>query len=119
MRTTAPPANKEETTTDQTKSRGLDGDVATYLPVYRFSGHQSFPLRSSWLPKAIREITDGKDPLNHVDAGIVSLGLGKNMVHALRCWIEAFQVAVFTPTGWKLSPVGNLVLSPGGLDPHL
>ena len=28
-------------------------------PAFRFSGHQTFPLRIAWLPKAIREIQIG------------------------------------------------------------
>jgi hypothetical protein len=90
------------------------------LPNFRFSGHQTFPLRIAWLPKAIREITSGKDPLTNIDEGIVSLGLGKNMVEALRCWIEAFQIVTKEDTGWVLRPIGNLIFAPGtGLDPYL
>src|SRR4051812_13993234 len=54
--------------------------------VFRYSGHQTFPLRIAWLPKAVREIASGRDPLSNIDEGIVSLGLGKNMVESLRCW---------------------------------
>jgi hypothetical protein len=87
---------------------------------FRFSGHQTFPLRISWLPKAVQGISSGHDPLTNIDEGIVSLGLGKNMVEALRCWIEAFQIASKRPTGWRLSPIGALVFSPSnGLDPFL
>ena len=87
---------------------------------FRFSGHQTFPLRIAWLPKAIREIDSGRDPLTNIDEGIVSLGLGKNMVEALRCWIEAFQLASKKDSGWSLSPIGALVFSPSsGLDPFL
>ncbi len=92
----------------------------TLSSAYRFSGHQTFPLRIAWLPKAIQEITSGRDPLRNIDEGIVSLGLGKNMVEALRCWIEAFQIASPTDSGWKLSPIGRLIFSPSqGLDPFL
>jgi hypothetical protein len=87
---------------------------------FRFSGHQTFPLRIAWLPKAIGEISSGKDPLTNIDEGIVSLGLGKNMVEALRCWIEAFQIASKDEAGWVLSPIGELVFDPhSGLDPFL
>jgi Protein of unknown function (DUF4007) len=87
---------------------------------YRFSGHQTFPLRIAWLPKAIQEITSGRDPLTNIDEGIVSLGLGKNMVQALRCWIEAFQIASKEDSGWILRPIGELIFSPSsGLDPFL
>lgn len=95
-------------------------DPQVQAPAFRFSGHQTFPLRIAWLPKAIREIVSGRDPLTNIDEGIVSLGLGKNMVEALRCWIEAFQIASKEDAGWVLSPVGELVFAPqDGLDPHL
>jgi hypothetical protein len=87
---------------------------------YRFSGHQTFALRIAWLPKAVAEISQGKDPLTNIDEGIVLLGLGKNMVEALRCWIEAFQIASKTASIWYLTPVGELVFSPAtGVDPYL
>jgi hypothetical protein len=55
-----------------------------------------------------------------VDQGIVSLGLGKNMVEALRCWIEAFQIAKKEKTAWQLSAIGELVFDPAeGFDPYL
>ncbi|MBL8517294.1 MAG: DUF4007 family protein [Betaproteobacteria bacterium] len=87
---------------------------------FRFGGHQTFALRIAWLPKAISEIAGGRDPLTNVDEGIVSLGLGKNMVEALRCWIEAFQIATKQESSWVLTPVGSLIFSPDdGLDPYL
>src|SRR4051812_25706780 len=87
---------------------------------FRFSGHQTFALRIAWLPKAIGAITQGEDPLTDIDEGITKLGLGKNMVEALRCWIEAFQVAERVNDEWSLTPVGKLVFHPdGGSDPYL
>lgn len=87
---------------------------------FRFSGHQTFPLRLSWLPKAIGLIQKGVDPLTDVDAGITELGLGKNMVEALRCWIEAFQIAHRNNNKWELSHLALLVFdSQKGLDPYL
>src|SRR5690348_9570787 len=71
---------------------------------FRFSGHQTFPLRIAWIPKAVAEIAAGRDPLTDIDEGITQLGLGKNMVEALRCWIEAFQIARRTDNKWMLTP---------------
>ena len=69
---------------------------------------------------AIREISLGRDPLTNIDEGIVSLGLGKNMVESMRCWIEAFQIATKEDDGWEMSEVGDLVFNPdSGLDPFL
>ncbi|MBZ5532391.1 MAG: DUF4007 family protein [Acidobacteriia bacterium] len=88
-------------------------------PPFRFSGHQTFPLRITWIPKAVAEITAGHDPLTDIDEGITQLGLGKNMVEALRCWMEAFQIAKKTEKGWALTPIGSLVFDPAdGFDPY-
>lgn len=86
---------------------------------FRFSGHQTFPLRIAWIPKAIAAIAQGKDPLTNVDEGITTLGLGKNMVEALRCWIEAFQVASRVENSWILTPIAEMIFAPTeGLDPY-
>jgi hypothetical protein len=98
------------------------GDRQPSLPgetSFRFSGHQTFPLRITWIPKVVAQIANGRDPLTDIDEGITQLGLGKNMVEALRCWIEAFQVARRTERGWELTPIGSLVFDPDhGLDPY-
>ena len=87
---------------------------------FRFSGHQTFPLRIAWLPKASVEINKGNDPLTNIDEGIISLGLGKNMIESLRCWVQAFQIAVRTEGSWEFTPIGELIFSPSdGLDPYL
>ena len=44
---------------------------------FRFSGHQTFPLRITWIPKAVGEIVAGRDPLSDIDEGITQLGLGQ------------------------------------------
>jgi Protein of unknown function (DUF4007) len=89
-------------------------------PTFRFSGHQTFALRIAWIPKAVQKIVAGNDPLTNVDEGITELGLGKNMVEALRCWIEAFRIASRGTDGtWNLTPIGKLVFhTDDGLDPY-
>jgi hypothetical protein len=89
-------------------------------PQFRFSGHQTFPLRITWIPKVVHEIVQKHDPLTHIDEGITKLGLGKNMVEALRCWIEAFQIARRIDGQWELTEIGTLIFDPKkGLDPYL
>jgi hypothetical protein len=100
--------------------RRLDSPVNEQTSSFRFSGHQSFSLRISWLPKAIQQIVEGNDPFADIDHGITAMGLGKNMVESLRCWVEAFQVAKRQDGVWQLSPVGAMVFLPtSGLDPYL
>jgi hypothetical protein len=103
---------------DLSRSKGTPSSQQSES-VFRFSGHQSFPLRITWIPKAVAEITAGRDPLTDIDEGITQLGLGKNMVEALRCWIEAFQIARRAEKGWTLTPIGSRVFGPSeGLDPY-
>lgn len=88
---------------------------------YSFSGHQTFSLRISWLPKAVSAIQNGEDPFADPRVGIRVLGIGKNMVEALRCWVEFFGVVRFDSKSRvpSLTNFGELVLGRNGYDPYL
>jgi len=87
--------------------------------LYRFGGHQTFPLRTAWLPKAAKGLSEGRDVLGNVVEGVVNMGLGKNMVEALRCWADAYGVAVRDGSGWQLTEEGKAVFGPNGHDRYL
>lgn len=53
-----------------------------------FSGHESFPCKSLWLKKGYDFVRDGGN-FAAPDA-VVKLGVGKNMVAAIRYWLRAF-----------------------------
>lgn len=55
---------------------------------FTFSGHESFPCKSLWLKKGYDFYAAQKD-FNSPDA-VVELGVGKNMVAAIRYWYKAF-----------------------------
>ena len=55
---------------------------------YSFSGHESFHCRSLWLKKGYDFLVKGH-AFNSPDA-VVYLGVGKNMVSAIRFWLKAF-----------------------------
>lgn len=59
----------------------------------RFSGHETFACRYAWLPKAYRGLKKNARLFSDEDNAMVVLGLGKNMVRALRFWVEATGVA--------------------------
>jgi Protein of unknown function (DUF4007) len=86
---------------------------------YRFSGHESFPLRYAWLPKAVRAIADAKNAFGDDEAAMVEMGLGKNMVRALRFWVQATGMAQPAVGGLKVSDFGRLVLLDDAGDPFL
>lgn len=64
--------------------------VAEQVKKYTFSGHESFQCRHLWLKKGYDYIFDKKS-FSAEDA-VVSLGIGKNMVSALRFWMKCFGI---------------------------
>ena len=64
---------------------------------YCFSGHESFHCKSLWLKKGYDFLAEGY-AFNSPDA-VVRLGVGKNMVSAIRFWMKAFGLTINdTPT---------------------
>ena len=55
------------------------------------SGHQSFPLRYSWLPKMAAAVSADSLLFRREDA-MVGLGVGKNMVDAIQYWSTAMEL---------------------------
>lgn len=85
-----------------------------------YSGHQSFGLRISWLPKAVAAIDEGVDPFGDSRQGMKILGLGKNMVEALAFWVRATGVALKVGAKWELTKFASQVLArQTGCDPFL
>lgn len=58
---------------------------------YKITGHETFPFRYTWLPKAVKMVTNNPKIFSDEDNAMVSLGVGKNMVRAIRFWSEAEQ----------------------------
>jgi hypothetical protein len=102
--------------------RARQREVQSPMPIqYRFSGHETFPCRYAWLPKAHAAIT--KDPHTFADEerAMIALGVGKNMVRALRFWMQAALVtAPRAEGGYQSTPFGSAVLGRNdGFDPFL
>lgn len=90
---------------------------ASYKPV--FSGHETFPLRQLWLRKAFDAVQGISNESRKTspfasDDAIAQLGVGKNMVNAIRHWAMACRVidAEDRPTEF-----GQRLLGAEGLDP--
>lgn len=86
---------------------------------FSFSGHESFPLRVTWLPKAVAAVSQGNDPFTNPREGMRILGLGKNMVMSLECWSEYFGVIERSDNRWQVTKFGELILGAHGKDPFL
>lgn len=57
---------------------------------YVFSGHESFPCKSLWLKKGYDFVVHDLD--FYAPDAVSYLGVGKNMVAAIRYWLKAFQL---------------------------
>jgi hypothetical protein len=88
---------------------------------YRISGHETFPFRYTWLPKAVRGLTKNPRLFSDEDEAMVALGVGKNMVRSIRFWAQATGVSKNAgKTGThNLTDLGIALLGEGGLDAFL
>ena len=81
---------------------------------YTFSGHESFPCKTLWLKKGYDFIMAGKN--FNAPTAVVDLGVGKNMVSAVRYWYKAFGLNKESGTAW----IADYILdSQTGKDPFL
>jgi hypothetical protein len=82
---------------------------------YTFSGHDSFICKHFWLKKGYDYIKS-RNNFNE-EAGVVKLGVGKNMVTAISYWLKSFGVIdnsnAFTEFG------GYMLDGRNGVDPYL
>lgn len=85
-----------------------------------FSGHETFPLRQTWLKKVVRISSNGliekkkfSDPRQ-----LAELGVGKNMLASMKYWASACGViAEYDNAHFKLTELAEKVFSDDGLDP--
>lgn len=84
---------------------------------FKFSGHESFPCRYAWLPKAYIAIEKDPHIFNSDEEAMVVLGVGKNMVRAIRFWVQVSGIAENRKEGFFSTEFGKKLLS--SLDPYL
>lgn len=90
-----------------------------------FARHETFHARYGWLRKAVTEAAANPD-IFAADDATVSLGVGKNMVRAIRFWGGAAKVLAEVPSVGKRRSLGVLPTANGeaifgasGADPYL
>ncbi|PTQ92474.1 uncharacterized protein DUF4007 [Nitrosomonas nitrosa] len=84
-----------------------------------FGRHETFALRFGWLTKGFHEWNRNKNVFESDDATVI-LGVGKNMVHAIRYWLIASQILEVDENSLKPSEVGELIFNKkNGYDPYL
>jgi Protein of unknown function (DUF4007) len=89
------------------------------MPEFRFSGHESFPCRYAWLPKAVAALQQNPQIFSNEREAISDLGVGKNMVRAIRFWIVVMGIAEVVDHEIVVTPFGRALLGPSGLDRFL
>ena len=81
---------------------------------YQFSGHETFPFRYPWLKKGFDAVLSDGGAFLREDA-ITTLGVGKNMVRAIRHWCLAAGVLEEGERGeLKVSRLGEALAATGG-----
>ncbi len=83
-----------------------------------FGRHETFPLRYSWLTKGFQQLQDTPSLFRDDDA-VVKLGVGKNMVNAIRYWMLASQLIVAEEGRYTPTELGLRLFSHSGFDPYL
>ena len=88
---------------------------------YRISGHETFPCRYAWLPKAVRGLQADPKLFGDEEGAMVKLGVGKNMVRSIRFWSQVMGMAKAETKRQSLSvtDLGETLLAEKGLDPFL
>jgi hypothetical protein len=84
-----------------------------------FGRHETFPLRYGWLTKGFREWWENPGIFESEDA-TVQLGVGKNMVSAIRYWLIATRMVSSHGRVLEPTPLGKMLLSKDDdWDPYL
>ena len=80
-----------------------------------FGRHESFSLRYGWLTKGYNAFVAGE---TFGDDATVTLGVGRNMVNAIKYWLKACQIT--NEQGTETTAIGNAIFdAETGFDPYL
>lgn len=85
---------------------------------YSFGRHETFPLRFGWLTKGYQAWLENSSVFED-DEATVRLGVGKNMVSAIKYWLIATQIIKSDRQSISSSELGEYIFSPDGWDPYL
>lgn len=87
---------------------------------FKFSGHETFPFRYTWLAKAVQQTSKDPQLFQREDAPVI-LGVGKNMVRSIRHWGIALGLLEAMDRGHKVRPtqLGQRIFGQDGWDPYL
>jgi len=84
-----------------------------------FGRHETFALRYSWLTKGFQALQADPGVFTSQEA-TVTLGVGKNMVNAIRYWLLASRlIEPDGDKGFQPTPIGSAIFDEKGYDPYL
>ncbi|HYC48081.1 MAG TPA: DUF4007 family protein [Burkholderiales bacterium] len=83
-----------------------------------FGRHETFPLRYGWLIKGCQGAFDDPE-LFEADDATVRLGVGRNMVSAIKYWMTASDMADVVGGKVRITELGHLLFGSEGWDPYL
>lgn len=83
-----------------------------------FGRHETFALRYSWLTKGFQAF-ENNNAIFLSDESTIELGVGKNMVNAIKYWLRATTMLEDSAEGLVVTPIGKAIFSEGGWDPYL
>ena len=85
------------------------------MAVFRFSGHDTFIVRSFW-PKKGYDFLNNNNKFSAENA-VVDLGVGKNMVSSIAYWMKA--LGLIKEDSNELTDIAHFLLNDNGTDPFL
>lgn len=81
----------------------------------KFSGHDSFALRYGWLYKIAQEAAKKNPPFISPEEDMITYGVGKNMVVAMKYWAKSFGILKSD----QLTDFGSKIFGDDGWDKYL
>ena len=85
-----------------------------------FSGHESFACRYGWLPKLYEAVREDEELFTTDERAILALGLGNNMIKAIRFWGQVFGLLhVKRGLAQNTELARRLLDTDSGIDPYL
>lgn len=86
-----------------------------------FGRHETFSLRYAWLTKGFQSFMKKKSIFSSDEAteATIELGVGKNMVNAIKYWLRATSMLQENSEGLDASELGKAIFSEKGWDQYL
>ena len=77
--------------------------------LYKVRGHEKFTLREGWMTKGLSAVVENGTECFKTSNGPDILGVGSNMVKAIRYWMQACGMLVKEKNKEKLSDIAELI----------